>query len=479
MTEGKPEAVAREALSFLWGARVQRIDGPSPTLFAFTLYDQGDKQTLVFSLAPPRPDLGLVASRPSGSPASSFVRRLRVAIENARLLEAHWLGGGAEGASAISLSFLRASEGARLIVDLSPTRPNLYLLGKNAAIIGAADERTRRAHFPGKAAAFQPQERAFLPIIEDRDAALTRGRVLLQKQDHSSDDNLRSQARAQAKALLKRLTRKAAAIREDLARAQSAPQLRREAGLLLTHLGTIRSGSAQVLLEDISCDPPQTLQVTLDPALSPQENAERRFARARRMQRGMAIAQKRLSEAEAEAETLSAFVDKIEGHSIAQLIQEAVSVGIKLEAAARAPSSVNARKAKQTHIPYRVFRAATGERILVGKGAADNDALTLTIARPHDLWLHARGLQGAHVIVQRERAGELTSELVLDAAHLAAHFSAARGEASAEVQHVERRYVRKPKGSAPGAVRVDRERVLLVRVEKRRLDRLLASEQKP
>jgi hypothetical protein len=52
-------------------------------------------------------------------------------------------------------------------------------------------------------------------------------------------------------------------------------------------------------------------------------------------------------------------------------------------------------------------------------------------------------------------------------------------EASAEVQHVERRYVRKPKGSAPGAVRVDRERVLLLRVDKQRLERLLASEQKP
>jgi predicted ribosome quality control (RQC) complex YloA/Tae2 family protein len=479
MTEAKLEAIAREALNFLWGARVQRIDGPSPTLFAFTLYDQGDKQTLLFSLASPRPDLGLVASRPSGSPASSFVRRLRVAIENARLLDAHWLGGDAEGASAISLSFQRASDGAQLVIDLSPARPNLYLLGKGGAIIGAADERVRRSHFPGKAAAFQPQERASVPIIEDRDAALARGRALLQQQDRTSDDSLRNQSRVRAKALLKRLTRKAGAIREDLGRAESAPQLRREAGLLLTHLSSIRSGSAQVLLEDIACDPPETLPITLDPALSPQENAERRFARARRMQRGVAIAQKRLSEVETQAAALSAFAERIESLSLSQLIQEAAGVGIKLEAAPQAPSSPSARKAKQTHVPYRVFQSGTGARILVGKGASDNDALTLTIARPHDLWLHARGLQGAHVVVPRERGGDLAPEVMLDAAHLAAHFSAARGEASAEVQYVERRYVRKPKGSAAGAVRVDRERVLLVRVEKGRLDRLLASESKP
>jgi predicted ribosome quality control (RQC) complex YloA/Tae2 family protein len=116
---------------------------------------------------------------------------------------------------------------------------------------------------------------------------------------------------------------------------------------------------------------------------------------------------------------------------------------------------------------------------LVGKGAVDNDALTLTVARPHDLWLHARGLQGAHVIIPRERGSELSPDVLLDAAHLAAHFSSARGEASAEIQHAERRHVRKPKGFAPGAVRVDRERVLLLRVEPERLKRLLASEKSP
>jgi predicted ribosome quality control (RQC) complex YloA/Tae2 family protein len=68
---------------------------------------------------------------------------------------------------------------------------------------------------------------------------------------------------------------------------------------------------------------------------------------------------------------------------------------------------------------------------------------------------------------------------LLDAAQLALHFSDARGEASAEVTHTERRYVRKPKGSAPGAVTLDREKVLLLRSEPERLKRLLASERRP
>jgi len=68
--------------------------------------------------------------------------------------------------------------------------------------------------------------------------------------------------------------------------------------------------------------------------------------------------------------------------------------------------------------------------------------------------------------------------VLIDAAHLAAHFSDLRGEPSAEIQHTERRYLRKPKGAAPGAVNVDREKVLLLRLEPARLARLLASEKR-
>jgi predicted ribosome quality control (RQC) complex YloA/Tae2 family protein len=475
MSDAKSEPDAREALTFLWGSRVQRVDGPSPSLFAFTLYDRGQKQSLLLALAP-RADLGLVPDRPSGQPASAFVRRLRVSIENARLIEAHWLGGERDdGASAICLSFLRGSDTTRVTVDFSPARPNLYLLGAGGTIAGAADERIRRAHFPGPKALFEPAERDAVSLIRSHDEALTRGSALIQQGARSSEQGLRGQARVQARAGIKRLTRKAAAIREDVARAENAPLMRREASLLLCHLHEIPAGSGEVELEDMASDPPERLRIKLDPAISAQANVERRFTRARRMQRGAGIAQARLTQTEAELSALSQFAEIIDTLDASSLIREAGSLGIKLEPRVEA-QHIHPHKARQTHVPYRVFQGVTGARILVGKGAADNDALTLTIARPHDLWLHARGLHGAHVIVPRERGVELAPELLLDAAHLAVHFSDARGEASAEVQYVERRYLRKPKGSAPGAVRVDRERVLLLRIEPARLARLLANE---
>jgi predicted ribosome quality control (RQC) complex YloA/Tae2 family protein len=144
------------------------------------------------------------------------------------------------------------------------------------------------------------------------------------------------------------------------------------------------------------------------------------------------------------------------------------------DAVAPAPGT-GAKGARAARRPFHTFRDAAGKPILVGRGGKDNDALTTKFARPHDLWLHAKDLVGAHVIVPLEKGQSCPSERLVDAATLAAHFSDGRGEAVCDVSYVERRHVRKPRGSAPGAVTYDHEKVMAVRIEPERLERLLAS----
>ena len=89
--------------------------------------------------------------------------------------------------------------------------------------------------------------------------------------------------------------------------------------------------------------------------------------------------------------------------------------------------------------------------------------------------LHARGLQGAHVILPG--AGDAPDSRALgDAALLAAHFSSARGADGAEVAWTRCKYVRKPKGARPGSVLVTQEKALRVRLEEDRLRSLLRTE---
>lgn len=99
-----------------------------------------------------------------------------------------------------------------------------------------------------------------------------------------------------------------------------------------------------------------------------------------------------------------------------------------------------------------------GFEVLVGKGARENDQLTFGKAAPHDLWLHAAGYAGSHVVVRNpERLTSLPREVVERAAALAAYHSKAR-EARGKVEvHVCRAAdVRKPRGMPPGKVEIRR-----------------------
>ena len=100
----------------------------------------------------------------------------------------------------------------------------------------------------------------------------------------------------------------------------------------------------------------------------------------------------------------------------------------------------------------RRYLTGRGLTLLVGRGARENHQLTFAIARPEDLWLHARDVPGAHVIL-RDDEGRAGPEDIREAAEVAAFFSGARDEARADVHVARRKHVR-PAGSGAGRVRV-------------------------
>lgn len=110
---------------------------------------------------------------------------------------------------------------------------------------------------------------------------------------------------------------------------------------------------------------------------------------------------------------------------------------------------------------YRMLEMA-GWEILVGRAARDNDELTFRVARPNDLWLHASGCAGSHVIVRRGEGADLAgeeapAEVVARAAELAAFHSKAREARGKVAVHVCRAGdVRKVRGAPPGQVQLRR-----------------------
>jgi predicted ribosome quality control (RQC) complex YloA/Tae2 family protein len=281
-----------------------------------------------------------------------------------------------------------------------------------------------------------------------------------------------------------RVERRVEAVRGDLARAESADEMGRRAQLFVAEAGRAPRGATRLVAVDWSSGEAREVELKLDPARGAREQIDAMFRRARRLKEGARIAGARLEDAERALSTLQAIAAELARQEPPDLdaleirARAAAPRDFKLASAARSRS--RGRGGPQPPLPpYRVFIGGSGTRLLVGRGAEKNDALTFHIARPHDLWLHAKNRTGAHVIVPLDKGASCPADALVEAAHLAAHFSEARDERVVEVQYTPRRYLRKPRGSPPGLVVVDREKVLVLRREDDLLRRLLEREEEP
>jgi predicted ribosome quality control (RQC) complex YloA/Tae2 family protein len=106
--------------------------------------------------------------------------------------------------------------------------------------------------------------------------------------------------------------------------------------------------------------------------------------------------------------------------------------------------------------PYRTVDI-DGWEVLVGRSAADNDYLSLRVAKGRDLWLHVGGgTPGSHVVIRNETGGEPPHDVIEKAAQLAAWHSKARGAPKVEVHYCRASEVSKEKGAPAGQVQIKR-----------------------
>src|SRR5690606_38971734 len=163
-------------------------------------------------------------------------------------------------------------------------------------------------------------------------------------------------------------------------------------------------------------------RVPLRPELSAKANLERFYKDYRRMR----IAQERIAERRAQLREQGARLERLAVELNAADAEAAVDEVARRAAAVGArPKRQGQKQREEQSRPCRAFVSAPGRPIWVGRGAKENDQLTFKVARGNDLWLHARGQPGAHVIVPLARGAEVDPETLLDACALAAHYSGA------------------------------------------------------
>ena len=227
--------------------------------------------------------------------------------------------------------------------------------------------------------------------------------------------------------------------------------------LLMAQQDQVPDGAEEVELPDLFEDG-APVPIPVDPAKSPVENAEHYYDRARRTRRSREEAEARLDATLERADRAQALLAELRAVDTLDGIKQ-----FRAEREEAVAPFVERPDADVDTFPFRRFDLGGGFEVWVGKNARQNHDLTFHASQPYDLWLHARGVPGAHAVLHRpNRDAEPGQRRRYAAAAIAAHYSKAAGSDVAPVMVTERKYVTSPKGADPGVVRVQREEVLMV-----------------
>ncbi|MEO8435198.1 MAG: NFACT family protein, partial [Pyrinomonadaceae bacterium] len=358
-----------------------------------------------------------------------------------------------------------------LAAQLTGRAANLFLLDQSGMIIRALRPGRGQGQAPGQtylppthgaSAVARDQKEAlkqgdFKSLSEAADAyytGLTETRTFAAKVS-AARTNLRKKT-SQKQKLLRQLT-------QDLAAQSDSGEHKRIGDLLLANISTAKRHGDTVQLIDYFTEDTPVVEVEVAAESSLPDEAARRFARYAKSKRAALEIAKRIESAQTELESLESrqsALEKIvaEGDEAALdrfTGDHSVPPGAQGSRSLSSAAGGSRKRKPEPKIPgVRRYVSTDGYEILVGRAARDNDHLTFKVARPYDLWLHAADYPGSHVIVRNPTRKEVPHRTIIEAAQLAGQFCHARKDAKVSVHYALRKFLSKPKGAAPGLVRM-------------------------
>jgi predicted ribosome quality control (RQC) complex YloA/Tae2 family protein len=253
----------------------------------------------------------------------------------------------------------------------------------------------------------------------------------------------RDALRAQLGEVRERIDRQRASLSGELEQARDLDRLRWEGEMIFAFIHTIRPRQIELVVEG------DARVIRLDPDKTAVENAQQRFHAYEKARSAVEGVPERLRAAElrlAGVDETIALLELAEGfEAIEAIALEAADQGLL-------PTRRNDRRkpARARAMPLRL-ESSDGMTIYVGRSAGQNEMATFKLGVPDDLWLHARGVPGAHVII-KSAGREVPQRTLEEAAGLAAYYSRWREEAAVEIDVARRSQVRRIRGGPPGLV---------------------------
>ncbi len=259
----------------------------------------------------------------------------------------------------------------------------------------------------------------------------------------------------------KRTERRLEKLAQDAAGLKNPDTYRQKGEATLAYSSQIRRGQTELEVMWLGDEP---LKIALDPALSPAQNAQKYFARYQKAKRAAKIIPAQQESARLQLEYLTQLTLDLEMAESRPEI-DAVAQALKNAGFGKSFKQATRQERDKKSVPAvsqpRRFTSPDGFTVWVGRNAVQNHELTFGQAKPDDIWLHARGAPGSHVVISApdRRPPKSTIEW---AAGVAAYYSKARNAGRAIVSYTRKKYVRAIKGAPPGLVRIQNESTIRV-----------------
>ena len=191
----------------------------------------------------------------------------------------------------------------------------------------------------------------------------------------------------------------------------------------------------------------EMVSIPLDPTKTPQENAQRYFAKYNKQKRTFEA----LSELSKETLEDINYLESVQtALDIALTEEDLAQIREELAGAGYIRRRFTKKKVRIKNEPLH-YISSDGYHIYVGKNNLQNEELTFHFASGNDWWFHAKQAPGSHVIV-KSNGDELPDRTFEEAGRLAAYYSSMRGSDKVEIDYVQKKHVKKPNGAKPGFV---------------------------
>jgi len=467
------------------GAQIQKAVQSAFDILCLKLYGKGGAKTLLVSISPLACRLHeTFESAPKSAKPLRFAEFLNSRIINGRVEEAVQLGNDRIVRITVRRNFEEGEERFLIYIRLWSNAANVIVTDAEGKVLDAMRRLPKKGEVSG--GFYRPEslsgskeksgkEFQVRPFPEDLLAGLPPNASFNQKIDAFyrreggalSLDALREEARRKVEASIDRLKssqKKLKDKKEDFSRAE---RFKEYGDIILSNLNLIKPGDEWLEVEGsgVEGENANTVRIKIDPEKKPSASAEDYYEQYRKAKSGLAEVQKQIEEGEEELlrleETLNSLLAETNPLVLNKLLKTSLLHG-KLISPARQDDL------KRPGLSFR----RKDWLIIVGRDAAENDALLRKHVKGGDLWLHARDYPGSYVFIKQRPGKTIPLDILIDAGSLAIFYSKGRKNGGGDLFYTQVKYLRRAKGGPKGLVLPTQEKNLSVKLEEERLKEL-------